>query len=228
MSPEGKTAAAIAAELGVSRQAVYKRLKNDNRLSTELTRFTFTVHRTIYYTKEGEMLIKLAFANGGISQGVNRVNQSVNQDPENVNQNVNRVNQGVNQDPENVNQGVNRVNQDPENVNQNVNRVNQSVNQDDSDRAALIDSLHKRLDDKDRELEVLREQLRQKDAQITELQAQAARLTRALDNTVIALTAAQALHAADKQQFLTDSSEQPHKLSFWERLRVRRSRKNKE
>ena len=202
MSPEGKTAAAIAAELGVSRQAVYKRLKNDNWLTAELTRFTFTVNKTVYYTDEGERLIKSVF-----------VNQSVNQDSENVNQNVNHVNQSVNQDPENVNQ--------------NVNHVNQSVNQDDSDRVALIDSLHKRLEDKDRELEVLRSQLIRKDEQITELQAQAAQLTRTLDNTVMALTAAQVLHAADKQQqLLTDSAEPPQKLSFWERLRAGRSRKN--
>lgn len=198
MNPEGKTAAAIAAEIGVSRQAVYKRLKNDNRLSTELTKFTFTVHKSVYYTEEGEKLIKAAFAGDSVNQ--------------NVNQSVNHVNQ-------NDNQNVNHVNQS----------VNQNDNQVDSGRAELIESLHKRLEDKDKELDVLREQLKQKDSQITELQEQAARLTQALDNTVMALTAAQALHAADKQQQLltdtaADDTEPSRKPSFWERLRNRRTK----
>lgn len=189
MNPEGKTAAAIAAEIGVSRQAVYKRLKNDNRLSTELTKFTFTVHKSVYYTEEGEKLIKAAFAGDSINQNVNRVNQSVNR-------NDNQVDNG---------------------------------SQSNSDRAELIESLHKRLEDKDKELDVLREQLKQKDSQITELQEQAARLTQALDNTVMALTAAQALHAADKQQQLltdtaADDTEPSRKPSFWERLRNRRTK----
>ena len=193
MNPEGKTAAAIAAEIGVSRQAVYKRLKNDNRLSTELTKFTFTVHKSVYYTEEGEKLIKAAFAGDSVNQNVNHVNQIDNQS---VNQNDNQVDSG---------------------------------SQSDSDRAELIESLHKRLEDKDKELDVLREQLKQKDSQITELQEQAARLTQALDNTVMALTAAQALHAADKQQQLltdtaADDTKPSRKPSFWERLRNRRTK----
>ena len=200
MNPEGKTAAAIAAEIGVSRQAVYKRLKNDNRQSTELTRFTFTVHKSVYYTEEGEKLIKAAFAGDSVNQNVNHVNQVDNQ-------NVNRVNQSVNQNNNQVDSG----------------------SRSDSDRAELIESLHKRLEDKDKELDVLREQLKQKDSQITELQEQAARLTQALDNTVMALTAAQALHAADKQQQLltdtaADDTKPSRKPSFWERLRNRRTK----
>jgi chromosome segregation ATPase len=197
MTPEGKTAAAIAAEIGVSRQAVYKRLKVDNSLSTKLTRFTFTVHNTVYYTEDGERLIKSAFSEHDVNQTVNRVNQ-------NVNQTVNRVNQSVNQ----VDSG----------------------SQPEKDSTALIESLHKRLEDKDGELDVLREQLKQKDAQIAELQEQNARLTRTLDNTVMALTAAQALHAADKQQqLLTDTaddrSESQGKKPFWVRWREKRAKK---
>lgn len=162
------------------------------------------VHKSVYYTEEGEKLIKAAFAGDSVNQNVN---QSVNHVNQIDNRNVNRVNQSVNQNDNQVDSG----------------------SQSDSDRAELIESLHKRLEDKDKELDVLREQLKQKDSQITELQEQAARLTQALDNTVMALTAAQALHAADKQQQLltdtaADDTEPSRKPSFWERLRNRRTK----
>ena len=199
MNAAGKTITAIAAEIGVSRQAVYKRLKRDNRLSTELTRFTAVVNNVTYYTEDGERLIKAAFESDIDNH---RVNQSDNQ-------------------------AVNRVNQPDNPDNHRVNQV------DSDDRAALIESLHQRLEDKDRENEVLRERLRQKDTQITELQAQTARLTQTLDNTVMALTAAQALHAADKQQqLLTDTAaddstntQSQDKKPFWVRWREKRAKK---
>jgi predicted DNA-binding protein YlxM (UPF0122 family) len=55
-----KTIAEIAKEIGVSRQAVYKKTKQAP-LSTSLQKFASTVDNKIYISVDGEKLIKSAF-----------------------------------------------------------------------------------------------------------------------------------------------------------------------
>lgn len=55
-----KTIRQIAEEIGVSRQAVYKKIKREP-LSTSLQPFLSTVNNVIYSNVDGEMLIKSAF-----------------------------------------------------------------------------------------------------------------------------------------------------------------------
>jgi len=57
----GKTIKLIADELGVSKQAVYKKIKAQP-LSTSLQQFTQTVYMVVYISVDGEKLIKSAFA----------------------------------------------------------------------------------------------------------------------------------------------------------------------
>lgn len=62
-------------------------------------------------------------------------------------------------------------------------------------------------------IDVLKQQLSAKDEQIKALQAQVSQLTAVVENTTAALTAAQALHAADKQLLLDRDS----KKTWWRR-----------
>lgn len=55
----GKTVKQIAKEIGVSKQAVYKRYKG--KLYTEVAPYTYTVDGTIYIKEQGETLIKQDF-----------------------------------------------------------------------------------------------------------------------------------------------------------------------
>lgn len=57
-----KTIKQIASELGVSRQAVYQKIKRNEELSTCLQPFTTNVDSVVYISKEGEKLIKSAFS----------------------------------------------------------------------------------------------------------------------------------------------------------------------
>ena len=56
----GKTVKEIADEIGVSKQAVFKRI-NRQPLSTKLERLTSTVDGRLMVSVDGEMLIKQAF-----------------------------------------------------------------------------------------------------------------------------------------------------------------------
>lgn len=58
----GKTLAEIAGEVGVSKQAVYKRIKNEP-LSSGLQGLIDTVDGRMIVSPDGEMLIKSAFIN---------------------------------------------------------------------------------------------------------------------------------------------------------------------
>ena len=60
---ELKTISQIAAELGVTRQAVYQRIKGAE-LSTRLQPFTVKQNNTKFYTLQGQELIKQAFLSG--------------------------------------------------------------------------------------------------------------------------------------------------------------------
>lgn len=64
MTEDNKTIAQIAAELGVTRQAVYQRIKNNSELSTAISQFTVKRNNTTLYSLQAQQLIKQAFASG--------------------------------------------------------------------------------------------------------------------------------------------------------------------
>ena len=76
---ELKTISQIAAELGVTRQAVYQRIKGAE-LSTRLQPFTVKQNNTKVYTLQGQELIKQAFSSGvnvNCKQAVDSKRQSI-------------------------------------------------------------------------------------------------------------------------------------------------------
>ena len=58
----GKTIRQIADEIGVTRQAIYKKFKLNSAVSDSLKAHSFTVEKVKYYTAEGEKIIKSMFA----------------------------------------------------------------------------------------------------------------------------------------------------------------------
>lgn len=71
--PNGKTIRQIADEIGVTRQAVYQKIKSNPSTVNSLKLYTFTVDSVKYYTSEGEALIKSLFS------GKSAVKQAVNE-----------------------------------------------------------------------------------------------------------------------------------------------------
>lgn len=64
MNEDNKTIAQIAAELCVSRQAVYQKIKSNSELSTAISQFTVKQNNTTLYNLQAQELIKQAFASG--------------------------------------------------------------------------------------------------------------------------------------------------------------------
>jgi hypothetical protein len=61
--PNGKTIRQIADEIGVTRQAIYKKFKLHSTIANNIKAYSFTVDRVKYYTTEGEKIIKSLFTN---------------------------------------------------------------------------------------------------------------------------------------------------------------------
>ena len=76
--PNGKTIRQIADEIGVTRQAVYQKIKSNKSAVKRLQLYTFTVDSTKYYTSDGEKLIKSLFSDKqAVNKGVNVSTDSV-------------------------------------------------------------------------------------------------------------------------------------------------------
>ena len=76
--PDGKTIRQIADEIGVTRQAVYQKIKSNKHTVNSLQLYTFTVDSTKYYTPEGEKLVKSLFSDKqAVNKGVNLSTHSV-------------------------------------------------------------------------------------------------------------------------------------------------------
>ena len=78
---EYKSISQLAKEIGVTRQAIYKKIKTDNQLSTGLQQFTVNQGKLTVYSLQGQKLIKQAFLNN------TAVNQPVNVDSKPVSTN---------------------------------------------------------------------------------------------------------------------------------------------
>ena len=113
-------------------------------------------------------------------------------------------------------------------ANQNANRID---NQSTTELATVIDALRSTIDSlqgqlviKDDQIETMQAQLTAKDEQISQLTAALQQQTSALESTTASLTAAQALHAADKRSLmLLEDKGNEHRLSFWERRAAKKA-----
>lgn len=88
MNTAGKTVSEIAREIGISRQALYKRIRTEP-LSSDLQPFTSRVDGILYISTDGENLIVSVCSSSSRVQG--RVNRADNVDCKLNNQPDNRV-----------------------------------------------------------------------------------------------------------------------------------------
>ena len=191
----GKTIRQIADEIGVTRQAVYQKIKSNKSVVKRLQLYTFTVDSTKYYTSDGEKLIKSLFSDKqAVNKGVNVSTDSV-YTPVNdftpCKQEKMPINTAFSGDT--VNEAVNKG------VNEGVNKFT----------ANFTDLFTAQLTEKDKQLAEKDKQIAEKDKQLAEKDIQIARLTALLQNAqeqqaalVQTLAAEQALAAADKKQLL--------------------------
>ena len=219
--PNGKTIRQIANEIGVTRQAVYQKIKSNKSAVKRLQLYTFTVDSTKYYTSDGEKLIKSLFSdkqavNKGVNLSTNSVYTPVN-DFTPCKQEKKPINTAFSGDT--ANEAVN------EGVNEGVNKFT----------ANFTDLFTAQLTEKDKQLAEKDKQIAEKDKQLAEKDIQIARLTALLQNAqeqqaalVQTLAAEQALAAADKKQLLlqagaTEQQENPNppenvKVGFFRKI----------
>ena len=197
--PNGKTIRQIADEIGVTRQAVYQKIKSNQSTISNLKLYTFIVDSVKYYTPDGEALIKSLFS--GKSTVKQTVNECVKLSTESVYTPVNKftpckdgetpikpvVSDGA------VNEGVNKA------VNMSTEPVYTPVNEF---TANLTDLFTAQLKEKDKQIAEKDKQLAEKDAQIAALTAMLQSAQEQQAALVQTLAAEQALAAADKQRLL--------------------------
>ena len=108
-------------------------------------------------------------------------------------------------------------------ANQNANQI---ANQTPNELAAVISVLQTTIDTLQGQLAAKDEQIRTLQGQLTAKDEQIGQITAAMESTAAALTAAQALHAADKKTLmLIEDKENERKLSFWERRAAKKAEK---
>lgn len=175
----GKTIKQIADELGVSKQAVQKRLSREP-LYTTVAPYISTIDGVKYIAVVGENLVKSAFSKSSVDKTSDlSIDKSEN----------------LSIDKTDLYTPIIEVLQ------------------------ATIDTLQGQLVAKDEQIRTLQEQLSAKDVQIGQI-------TAAMESTAAALTAAQALHAADKKTLmLIEDKESERKLSFWKRRAAKKAEK---
>ena len=104
--------------------------------------------------------------------------------------------------------------------------ANQIANQTPTELAAVISVLQTTIDTLQGQLAAKDEQIRTLQGQLTAKDEQIGQITAAMESTAAALTAAQALHAADKKTLmLIEDKENERKLSFWERRAAKKAEK---
>ena len=191
--PDGKTIRQIADEIGVTRQAVYQKIKSNKHTVNSLQLYTFTVDSTKYYTPEGEKLVKSLFSD----------KQAVNLPTHSVYTTVNNFTPCKHEEKPlkstlSSDKAVNEF----------------TVNLTDLFTAQLTEKDHQ-IAEKDKQLSEKDKQIAEKDKQLAEKDNQIAQLTAMLQTAqeqqaalVQTLAAEQALAAADKKQLLLQSGQQ--------------------
>ena len=228
-----KSLAKIAEELQITRQAIYKRVNSSTEIQEQLKQYTVNNGSRVYYTPQGQELIKRLFVfkyqpNETID---NQCKQNVNQ-CETIKTAENSGNNNIECEPmaTNKNQCKQNVKQsEPEETAPHEGAAASPLH--DLQTAAIIDTLTEQLKNKDRQLEEYAATLKAAQEQQQTLaealkaaQEQNNELTLTLKETTekltTALTQQQALHAGTLQQQLTstatgeplphDLTEEPH------------------
>ena len=217
--PDGKTIRQIADEIGVTRQAIYKKFKFNSAVANSIKIHSFKVDRVKYYTSEGEKIIKSMFAdNSNTSQStVNLSTEQLTDKLTSDNLATNQVDRlsheltGLQNEKNPINSAFSdnitsktTVNLSTEQLTDKLTSDNLTTNQVDK----LTELFFAQLTAKDKQIEEKDRQLLEKDRQLAEKDKQIAMLMEQSNNLTQALQAAQALAAADKKQLLLQSGQQ--------------------
>ena len=214
--PNGKTIRQIADEIGVTRQAIYKKFKLHSAIANNIKAYSFTVDRVKYYTTEGEKIIKSLFTN---NYDVPQETADVSTEqftPDNLTTaKVDRLTHQLTDELTGLQDDKTRIKSVFSDSSTQQTTADVSTEQFTSDNltTAKVDRLtHQltvlfsaQLTTKDKQLEEKDRQLAEKDKQIALLMEQTNNLTQALQ-------AAQALAAADKRQLLLQAGKQNEQL----------------
>ena len=214
--PNGKTIRQIADEIGVTRQAIYKKFKLHSAIANNIKAYSFTVDRVKYYTTEGEKIIKSLFTN---NYDVPQETADVSTEqftPENLTTaKVDRLTHQLTDELTGLQDDKTRIKSvfSDSSTPQETADVSTEQFTPDNLTTAKVDRLtHQltvlfsaQLTTKDKQLEEKDRQLAEKDKQIALLMEQTNNLTQALQ-------AAQALAAADKRQLLLQAGKQNEQL----------------
>ena len=214
--PNGKTIRQIADEIGVTRQAIYKKFKLHSAIANNIKAYSFTVDRVKYYTTEGEKIIKSLFTNNyDVPQETVDVSTEQFTSDNLTTDQVDRLTHqltdeltGLQDDKTQIKSvfSDSSTQQTTADVStEQLTSVNLTTAKVDRLTHQLTVLFSAQLTTKDKQLEEKDRQLAEKDKQIALLMEQTNNLTQALQ-------AAQALAAADKQQLLLQAGKQNEQL----------------
>ena len=214
--PNGKTIRQIADEIGVTRQAIYKKFKLHSAIANNIKAYSFTVDRVKYYTTEGEKIIKSLFTNNYDVPQETAYVSTEQFTPDNLTTaKVDRLTHQLTDELTGLQDDKTRIKsvfsdsstqQTTADVStEQLTSVNLTTDQVDRLTHQLTVLFSAQLTTKDKQLEEKDRQLAEKDKQIALLMEQTNNLTQALQ-------AAQALAAADKQQLLLKAGKQNEQL----------------
>ncbi len=181
----GKTIKQVADDLGVSKQAVWQRVKRTKDLADMLTEHSRTVNGRIYIDEELEQRIKTLYSSFRVDE--TSVNKGRDVDETSARIDETSVNKECDVDETSVNKGANVCETTPVVDETIVNTVD----------SKLLDTLQQTVS-------MLQQQLLAKDKQIDELTAMLKASQDQQATLASALTAAQALHAGTIQDRLTE------------------------
>ena len=214
--PNGKTIRQIADEIGVTRQAIYKKFKLHSAIANNIKAYSFTVDRVKYYTTEGEKIIKSLFTNNyDVPQETADVSTEQFTSDNLTTDQVDRLTHQLTDELTGLQDDKTRIKsvfsdsstqQTTADVStEQLTSVNLTTAKVDRLTHQLTVLFSAQLTTKDKQLEEKDRQLAEKDKQIALLMEQTNNLTQALQ-------AAQALAAADKRQLLLQAGKQNEQL----------------
>ena len=214
--PNGKTIRQIADEIGVTRQAIYKKFKLHSAIANNIKAYSFTVDRVKYYTTEGEKIIKSLFTNNyDVPQETADVSTEQFTSDNLTTDQVDRLTHQLTDELTGLQDDKTRIKSVFSDSSTQQTTADVSTEQftpdnlttDQVDRLThqLTVLFSAQLTTKDKQLEEKDRQLAEKDKQIALLMEQTNNLTQALQ-------AAQALAAADKRQLLLQAGKQNEQL----------------
>ena len=221
--PNGKTIRQIADEIGVTRQAIYKKFKLHSAIANNIKAYSFTVDRVKYYTTEGEKIIKSLFTNNyDVPQETADVSTEQFTSDNLTTAQVDRLTHQLTDELTGLQDDKTRIKsvfsdsstpQETADVStEQLTSDNLTTDQVDRLTHQLTDIFSAQLTAKDKQIEEKDRQLSEKDLQLAEKDKQIALLMEQTNNLTQALQAAQALAAADKQQLLLQAGKQNEQL----------------